>query len=63
MKPLYVNLFEITNSIPIDPWITNWFMAAGGQGQSYVMEKITQKFLAYWNDQNQDHDYYFQFHK
>ena len=38
-------------------------MAAGGQGQSYVMEKITKKFLAYWNDQNQGHDYYFQFTK
>lgn len=46
----------------IDPWITNWFMAAGGKGKTKVMEKIARKFAAYWNDKNKIHNFYFAFH-
>ena len=37
------------------------------EGQSYVMEKITEKLVAYWNDTNRVHQdtsqkFYFHFH-
>ena len=47
----------------IDPWITNWFMAAGGKGKTQVMEKIARKFAAYWNDKNKIHGFYFAYHR
>ena len=58
----YIIIFNFSFPFSIDPWITNWFMAAGGEGQSYVMKNITTKLVSYWSDRNKIHEFYFHFH-
>ena len=50
----------------IDPWITSWFMAVSGKGQSYMMKKITQRVEEYWNADENNNDknhFYYWFHR